>query len=810
VRRPGTARPDRPAVAVVVAVTVASGVGGVALTTVVGGFPHSPSVLPVLVTTGVGAAMTALVLRTRLLASLAAAAGALAVLLSAVVTTVPGSTTLGFPGTTTVHLLRQDAAASQASLRAPGIPYHAVPGVVVLAAVAAGMLALASQLVLATRRRGSHRPPDGRAAALVPPLGLVAWAGAVGTVGTATLLAVGMVAVAAVTLALPVRGVPAPSGSAGRPGRHRPGGGALVVTAVAMVAVAVTGAGVATAVPSTGVATGNDGGSAGATSELRLLSSVVALERHDPAAVVFTAASAVPTYWEVGALTSYQDGTWSPSAAMQAAATGVAVPAPGAPVLPATSRGRFGVEVTMASLTGRLLPLPPDTVSVDAPFPVVRTAGGTAAHRGVAAGDRYTAVALLPSAVSTRTTDPGGSLPPADAAETTSLPPLPPAIHTLASAVTAGTGDPLTEAAQLENWFRSGSFHYALDPPAPPVGVDPLVGFLTDTRTGNCEQFAGAFAVLARSVGLPARVMVGFTAGLRSSDGTTLVRGVDAHAWPEVYVGAGQGWVSFEPTPGQATGEPLPSDVVGPTRIVAPPAAVTPGPTPPATAVTTPSTVPTTTPSTVPTTRPVAPTTTPTSPPATTSTSAVPRRGPPTTRGARSAPASAHWPLIVLGALAVSVAVTLVWIWVRRRRRRRSPVRPVPGTGRLQGPFAVAWRRIDRSLADAGLARPTWLSPAAQARAIGGLAEPRPGPDDLPGTVTPSPGGLRSVATDVARVADLLERSVFGGETFDPAVVAEAEAASQRVRRTLRRVDVRRRLHGPASEVPARRQVTRV
>ena len=67
-------------------------------------------------------------------------------------------------------------------------------------------------------------------------------------------------------------------------------------------------------------------------------------------------------------------------------------------------------------------------------------------------------------------------------------------------------------------------------------------------RKGYCEQFAGTFAAFARSLGLPARVAVGFTQGTLGPDGLYHVEGKHAHAWPEVYF-SGIGWVPFEPTP---------------------------------------------------------------------------------------------------------------------------------------------------------------------------------------------------------------------------------------------------------------------
>ncbi|MDY7101371.1 MAG: DUF3488 and transglutaminase-like domain-containing protein [Actinomycetota bacterium] len=69
---------------------------------------------------------------------------------------------------------------------------------------------------------------------------------------------------------------------------------------------------------------------------------------------------------------------------------------------------------------------------------------------------------------------------------------------------------------------------------------------------GYCEQFASSYAALARAIGLPTRVAVGFTAGepLPGSPATFVVRGEHAHAWPEVWF-SGVGWVPFEPTPGR-------------------------------------------------------------------------------------------------------------------------------------------------------------------------------------------------------------------------------------------------------------------
>lgn len=113
---------------------------------------------------------------------------------------------------------------------------------------------------------------------------------------------------------------------------------------------------------------------------------------------------------------------------------------------------------------------------------------------------------------------------------------------------------PYLRAVALQEFFTSGDFSYSLRPPEVPAGADPLVHFLTVDRTGYCQQFAGAMAVMARQAGIPARVAVGYTAGERVGDGRWSVGTGDAHAWPELYF-EGAGWVRFEPTPSGAGGQ---------------------------------------------------------------------------------------------------------------------------------------------------------------------------------------------------------------------------------------------------------------
>jgi hypothetical protein len=121
--------------------------------------------------------------------------------------------------------------------------------------------------------------------------------------------------------------------------------------------------------------------------------------------------------------------------------------------------------------------------------------------------------------------------------------------QTAAKAQTDGKVTNYDKALALQDWFRS-EFTYNLK--VPPGHSDRAIDDFLDRRQGYCEQFAGTFAAMARSLGIPARVAVGFTWGESDPNTPNLyhVRGDNAHAWPEVYLGQ-YGWVAFEPTPGR-------------------------------------------------------------------------------------------------------------------------------------------------------------------------------------------------------------------------------------------------------------------
>ena len=111
--------------------------------------------------------------------------------------------------------------------------------------------------------------------------------------------------------------------------------------------------------------------------------------------------------------------------------------------------------------------------------------------------------------------------------------------------------NPYAAVVGIESWFRSGGdFVYDEQPPVP-RGTPPLVSFVTATKSGYCQHFAGAMAVMLRTLGIPARVAAGFTSGrFDSNAGRWLVADRNAHTWVEAWFD-GYGWLPFDPTPGR-------------------------------------------------------------------------------------------------------------------------------------------------------------------------------------------------------------------------------------------------------------------
>ncbi len=131
---------------------------------------------------------------------------------------------------------------------------------------------------------------------------------------------------------------------------------------------------------------------------------------------------------------------------------------------------------------------------------------------------------------------------------------LPAVIAETARDVTAGADTDYDRLIALQDWFRR-EFSYSLQAPVEEgfdgTGADAVATFLEE-RTGYCIHFAGAFALMAQTLDMPVRIVVGYLPGVatdqeRGDDTVYSVSSDQLHSWPEVHF-EGIGWVPFEPT----------------------------------------------------------------------------------------------------------------------------------------------------------------------------------------------------------------------------------------------------------------------
>ncbi|MGF2950273.1 transglutaminase family protein [Microbacterium alcoholitolerans] len=146
---------------------------------------------------------------------------------------------------------------------------------------------------------------------------------------------------------------------------------------------------------------------------------------------------------------------------------------------------------------------------------------------------------------------------------------LPAIIGETAREVTAGANTDYDKLLTLQDWFRS-EFSYSLEAPVEEgfdgTGADAVATFL-EQRTGYCVHFAGAFALMAQTLDMPVRIVVGYLPGVatdqrRDDDIVYSVSSDQLHSWPEVYF-TGIGWVPFEPTATLGTPTDFASEAAG-------------------------------------------------------------------------------------------------------------------------------------------------------------------------------------------------------------------------------------------------------
>jgi transglutaminase-like putative cysteine protease len=284
----------------------------------------------------------------------------------------------------------------------------------------------------------------------------------------------------------------------------------------------------------------------------------------DVAEVVVRTDDPDPSYLRLTALDEFNGSTWAPSQRdfpLANAVQGGMPPPTGQGPDVRTKQLAYSLQVS-ENFQSSWLPAPYPTTSIsvvgDWRYDVDNLDVVSANPDMTTAGLKYSLLAeqVRPT---TAQLEAAGQAPTVIREKYTAVPPgLPPVIASTAEDVTLEATTNFEKAVALQDWFRNpiNGFRYSTRHVAG-NGLDTIVSFLTNNRSGYCEQYAASMALMARTLGIPARVAVGFLSPqlVQGSSNTYVYSSHDLHAWPELYF-SGVGWTRFEPTPRAGTTTP--------------------------------------------------------------------------------------------------------------------------------------------------------------------------------------------------------------------------------------------------------------
>jgi transglutaminase-like putative cysteine protease len=263
--------------------------------------------------------------------------------------------------------------------------------------------------------------------------------------------------------------------------------------------------------------------------------------------------------FRLSVLDHFDGSQWSSSEKFVEAAS-VLPPAPRS----SAPKEQLTLEVTVHDLDGFWLPALATPVQVSLPTVELGGTSGSLATPGPAVtGLHYTVTSTVavptPEQLQVATPDLANpeslALPSASAEDVL-------AIRSAAEQATAGVTGADAQLNALQHYLTAAPFHFSFQAPAG-QSYARIRQFLTSDHAGTSEQFATAFALMARSLGLPTRVVAGFRHGALK-DGAVSVTSADAYAWTEVHL-SGLGWVSYDSTPFAAQPATTPTTTPGST-----------------------------------------------------------------------------------------------------------------------------------------------------------------------------------------------------------------------------------------------------
>jgi len=259
------------------------------------------------------------------------------------------------------------------------------------------------------------------------------------------------------------------------------------------------------------------------------------------AKVLFAIEADAADYWQVAAYDRYTGSDWI--------RTGGTRPYDGRLDAPPgeTTRNEQTVSVERGVQT---LPAAWKPVAVEGVDPArvrVTDLGGLSPFDSFDSTDRYRVRSEVVDASPGRLREAGSGYPQSVRERYLQLPESTPRrVRRLAERVGGDAGSPYDAAVAVRRWLLSNK-SYDLTVDRPPGDV--VDAFLFSMERGYCVYFASAMVVMLRSLGVPARFVLGYSTGQPVGDGQWVVRGLDSHAWVQVYV-PDVGWIRFDPTPG--------------------------------------------------------------------------------------------------------------------------------------------------------------------------------------------------------------------------------------------------------------------
>jgi transglutaminase-like putative cysteine protease len=285
------------------------------------------------------------------------------------------------------------------------------------------------------------------------------------------------------------------------------------------------------------------------------------LRRSDPVlSLSYSTTAEAGLYLRMVTLGDFSAGTWEPERPYDGAGyegDEFSTPPGLSPDVPTTSAD---TSVTIAALRSDWLPLPYPTRRVsglEGNWLLTPSTLTMTDLSGDTRGLEYGVSGLVVQPTADQLAQAGASVP--DSVQRyLGLPPdLDPVIGGTAATVAQGAATNYDRAVALQEYFRSDQFEYSLQSPVE-GGFDgdnaqAIVAFL-EAKSGYCVHYAATMAVMARTLGIPSRIAVGYAPG-GSPDATSAGRAVyevftdQLHSWPELYF-EGIGWLPFEPTPG--------------------------------------------------------------------------------------------------------------------------------------------------------------------------------------------------------------------------------------------------------------------